>query len=204
MTTAKRLTKLLAATVALFVVAIICAPPSLAAPSVQISAFDGLSDGQKITVSGTGFEANLKQIAVGLCVEGYTGPNHCYLSGSTFRNADASGSIGEFEITVMQKFNDIDCAVDKCVIGIGPLPTTSDAATVAANSHDQPITFGAAAQETPPAADPAPADPGEAAGGELPKTGAGDLLPILVLGAGALLVVGLGLRIGFRQRGGLA
>lgn len=202
MRSAKRLTKFLAGTIALFVVAIICAPPSLAAPSVQISAFDGLSDGQKITVSGTGFEPNLKQIAVGLCKDGYTGPGDCYLSGATFRNADANGSIGEFEITVMQKFSGIDCGVDKCVIGIGPLPTTSDAATIAANSHDQPVTFGAAA---PAPTDPEPEAPSDdEAAGELPKTGAGDLLPILVIGGGVLLLAGGALRVAFRRPGGVA
>ncbi len=201
MRSAKTLTKMLAGAIALFVVAIICAPPSFAAPSVQISAFDGLSDGQKIKVSGTGFEANLKQIAVGLCKEGYTGPSDCYLSGATFRNADASGSIGEFEITVTQKFGTIDCGVDKCVIGIGPLPTTSDAATIAANTYDQPVTFGAAAEKTTtaePETDPS------TAGEELPKTGASDLLPILVVGAGGFLVIGGALRFGFRRQGGVA
>lgn len=205
MKSAQRITRTLAGVIALFVVAIICAPPSFAAPSVDISDFDGLTDGQKITVSGSGFEPNLKQIAVGLCREGYTGPNDCYLSGSTFRNADGSGSIGTFEITVVQKFSGIDCGVEKCVIGVGPLPTAADAATVAANSFDQPVTFGAAAAEEPePTEEPAETAPAATDDEELPKTGASDLLPILVVGAGVLLLAGGAMRLGFRRSGGVA
>lgn len=206
MRSAQRITRMLAGVVALFVVAIICAPPSFAAPSVDISDYDGLTDGQKITVSGSGFEPDLKQIAVGLCRDGYTGPNDCYLSGATFRNADSSGSIGTFEITVTQKFSGIDCGVEKCVIGIGPLPTVADAATVSANTFDQPVTFGAAADPVEEETE-APAEsttPAATDDKELPKTGASDLLPILVVGAGAFLLLGGALRFGFRRPGGVA
>lgn len=203
MKSTKTLVKGLAAAIALFVVTIVSAPPSFAAPSVEISAFDGLSDGQKIKVSGTGFEPNLSQIAVGLCRVGYKGPADCYLAGATFRKADASGSIGSFEISVMQKFGTTDCGVDKCVIGIGPLPTAADAATVAANSHDQPVTFGAAKAAPEESADPAPEAPADD-NAALPKTGAGDVLPIVVIGAGVFLLAGIGLRVGLRNRGGLA
>lgn len=202
MRSTKSLVKAVAAALALFVITIAGAPPSFAAPSVQISAFDGLSDGQKITVSGKGFQANLSQIAVGLCKEGYTGPKDCYLPGATFRTADGSGSIGSFQITVTQKFGGTDCKVDKCVIGIGPLPTAQDAATIKANSFNQPVTFGAAEAPAKEVADDDTTT--DEAAAELPKTGAGDLLPILVIGAGLLLIVGGGLRFGLRNAGGPA
>lgn len=204
MKSTKTLVKALAAALALFVLTIVSAPPSLAAPKVQISAFDGLSDGQKITVSGSGFQANLSQIAVGLCKEGYKGPADCYLPGATFRTADGNGSIGSFQITVMQKFGTTDCKVDKCVIGIGPLPGKADAATIAANAHNQPVTFGAPPAKAPVDDTQADDTAADDAASELPKTGAGDLLPIVIIGAGVFMVLGAGLRFGLRNRGGLA
>lgn len=192
---------------ALVVITIVAAPPSFAAPSLEVSATDGLSDGQTITISGAGFAANLSQIAAGQCVDGYSGPSDCNLQGgATFRNADASGSIGTFDIVVKEKFGAFDCTVDKCVIAAAPLPTTEDAATISANQVIIPITFGAPTEVQPtedPSADPA-ADPAAPGDGELPDTGAGDLLPIIVLGSGGFLLAGFGLRVLTRRPGGLA
>lgn len=210
MRTTTALVKASAAALALFVVAVFSASPSFAAATLEVSAKDGLKDGQTVTLSGGGYKAGLKQIAAGQCVEGYTGPGDCNLQGgATFRNADAKGSIGTFTIVVKQKFGAHDCTKVKCVIASGPLPTAADKATVAANQVIIPITFGAAAApaaETPaattPTTDPAAAAATPVAGAELPKTGASDLLPIIVLGAGAFMLVGAGLRLGLRSKGG--
>ncbi|MCL3818709.1 neocarzinostatin apoprotein domain-containing protein [Aeromicrobium wangtongii] len=209
-----RLAKVLAGASALFVVAIMGAAPSYAAASMDVSATQGLKDGQKITISGSGFTPGLKQIAAGQCVEGYTGPGDCNLQGgATFRNADAKGSIGTFTIVVKQKFGPHDCTKVKCVIAAGPLPTVADAKTVKANEVIMPMTFGAAAEapaaapaaETPAAAAPATeAADAPAAASELPKTGAGDVLAYAVVGAGLFLLVGAGLRFGVRTKGGIA
>ncbi|MFI5429805.1 neocarzinostatin apoprotein domain-containing protein [Aeromicrobium sp. UC242_57] len=203
MRTTTALAKASAAALALFVVAIFSASPSFAAPSLEVSATT-LKDGQTVTLSGSGFKPGLKQIAAGQCIEGYTGPGDCNLQGgATFRNADDKGSIGTFTIVVKEKFGAHDCTKIKCVIAAAPLPGAADAATVSANQSIIPVTFGAAAAapETPAPTTPA-ATP--AASTELPKTGASDVLPMVLLGAGLFLVVGAGLRIGLRSKGGVA
>lgn len=215
MRTTTALVKASAAALALFVVAVFCASPSFAAATLEVSAKDGLKDGQTVTLSGGGYKSGLKQIAAGQCVEGYTGPGDCNLQGgATFRNADAKGSIGTFTIVVKQKFGPHDCTKIKCVIASGPLPTAEDKATVAANQVIIPITFGTAAAEAPaaaaPAAAPVAAAPAAdaaaapAAATELPKTGASDMLPMIVVGAGLFLLLGVGLQVGTRRKGGIA
>lgn len=203
MRTTTALAKASAAALALFVIAIFSASPSFAAPTLDVSATT-LKDGQTVTLSGAGFKPGLKQIAAGQCVEGYTGPGDCNLQGgATFRNADDKGSIGTFTIVVKEKFGAHDCTKIKCVIAAAPLPGAADDATVSSNQAIIPVTFGAAAaaEPTAPAATPAATS---TASSELPKTGAGDLLPVVLLGAAAFVVVGAGLRIGLRNKGGVA
>ncbi|WP_162799269.1 neocarzinostatin apoprotein domain-containing protein [Nocardioides sp. 616] len=207
------LAKMMAALIALFVVAIVGAPPSLAAgPSLEVSAKDGLKDGQQVTISGRGFAPGMGQIAAGQCIEGYTGPSHCNLQGgATFRNADGGGSIGTFTIVVKEKFGEYDCTVQKCVIAAAPLPTAEDAATVAANQVVIPVTFGGAepaaataetsAEETTQGS----TDDGAAATDDtLPQTGAGEVVALSLLGALALLLAGAGLGLGAKRLGRLA
>ncbi|MEQ6902536.1 neocarzinostatin apoprotein domain-containing protein [Nocardioides sp. YIM 152588] len=206
MRNASTLAKAALSAVALLVVTVVAAPPSFAAPSLNVSASSGLSDGQTINISGGGFTANMGQIAVGQCIEGYSGPSDCNLQGgATFRNADGSGSIGSFSITVKQKFGSTDCTVQKCVIAAAPLPTAEDAATIAANRVIIPITFGAPAPAVAPAADTddtSETDDTTAADDELPKTGVTDNLPMLMGGALAFLLVGGVLRFGARRPDG--
>jgi hypothetical protein len=199
----RRLSLLLRGLAAALVVIVVTAPPSFAAPTLTVSASENLQDGQTVTISGTGFDPNMKGIAIGQCLVGYVGPGDCNLQGGAkFRDADASGNVSSFDIVVKEKFGTVDCTTQKCVIAAGPLPTAVDAATVAANTHEIPITFGSAAAE--PAAETAatttettatPATTTPAAGDTLPKTGAGDSLPVLVLGASALLAAGVGVML---------
>jgi hypothetical protein len=176
---------------ALLVVTLIAAP-AYAAPTLNVSQLTGLTDGQTLTISGSGFEPNLASIAIGQCVVGYAGPSDCNTSGgATFRNADASGSVGSFTIVVKEKFGANDCTKVQCLIAAGPLPTAADEATVAANTVEHKMSFGApAAPAATASATTAPTtDPGDA----LPQTGAGDSIPVLLLGATALLAIGGGL-----------
>ncbi len=200
MKTPTMLGKVLAAVAALCLVAIVNAPPSFAAPSLNVSQLTGLQDGQTVTISGGGYEPHLSNIAVGQCVAGYTGPADCNTAtGATFRNADASGSIGSFTIVVKEKFGSVDCTVDQCVIAAAPLPTTSDADTIAANQVVHQMSFGAAPEEAAPeepAITPEDTTTTTASGEELPQTGPGDELPAIALGgttmvllAGAVLLV---------------
>ncbi len=195
----------LAAAAALLVV-LVTAPPSFAAPTLSVSATTGLTDGQTLTISGSGFDPNLSSIAIGQCTADYVGPADCNTSGgATFKNADASGAVSSFTIVVKEKFGSVDCTTEKCVIAAGPLPTAADAATVEKNTYVVPITFGAPAA-APAATTAAPAATTTAtAPSTLPKTGAGDSVPVLLLGASALLAAGIGvmLLVPGRRRGDL-
>jgi hypothetical protein len=188
------------AAVAALLVVVVTAPPSFAAPTLNVSATSGLTDGQIITISGSGFDANMQSIAIGQCKTGYVGPADCNtLGGAQFKNADASGNVASFTIKVAEKFGSTDCTKQQCVIAAAPLPTNTDAATIKANTYIVNISFGAAATATPTTA--ATTQPSDSS--TLPKTGAGDSMPVLMLGATALLAGGIGvmLLVPGRRRG---
>jgi hypothetical protein len=201
------LSRVLAAVAAILVV-LVTAPPSFAAPTLSVSATTGLTDGQTITISGSGFDANLSSIAIGQCIKGYTGPGDCNTAGGAkFRTADANGKVEAFTIVVKEKFANFDCTKQQCVIAAAPLPTNYDAATIKANTYIVPITFGSAASAEPAAAAATTAATTTTATttSALPKTGAGDSVPVLMLGASALLAAGIGvmLLVPGRRRGEL-
>lgn len=50
------------------------AAPAWAAPTLTVSKTTGLTDGASVTVGGSGFTPNLKQIAVGQCIEEVKAP----------------------------------------------------------------------------------------------------------------------------------
>jgi hypothetical protein len=188
------------AAVAALLVVIVTAPPSFAAPTLNVSATTGLTDGQIITISGSGFAANMQSIAIGQCKTGYVGPADCNtLGGAQFKNADASGNVASFTIKVAERFGSTDCTEQQCVIAAAPLPTNTDEAAIKANTYVVDISFGAAASAAPTTtASTQPTDTSA-----LPKTGAGDSMPVLMLGATALLAGGIGvmLLVPGRRRG---
>lgn len=183
----------LAAVAALLLVTLIAAP-AFAAPSMNVSQLTGLTDGQTLTISGSGFEPNLNSIAIGQCVEGYSGPADCNTAtGATFRNADAQGNFGPLTIKVSEVFGDFDCTKVQCMIAAAPLPNAVDAATVSANTVEMNISFASAEAPAPTetaTTDPLPDDGDDEA---LPQTGAGDSIPALLLAATAMLAIGAGL-----------
>ncbi|MFC5751299.1 neocarzinostatin apoprotein domain-containing protein [Actinomadura rugatobispora] len=133
-----------------------------AAPALRVSRSTDLSEGDAITVTGSGFRPGLKSVAVGLCREGYTnGLRDCDLGGgATFVNIDAKGAFPTVKLKARVKFNGIDCMARQCVIGAAPLPTTNPPAVVNANTAVVRVGFkgssfkGGATQA--PAAAPAP------------------------------------------------
>lgn len=203
--TPKKLARAFAGAVAVLAAAFVAAPPAFAGATLNVSQTEGLTDGTVVTISGSGFTPNLKNIAIGQCIDGMKGPADCNTgTGAAFKTADAQGNIASFTLVVKEKFNKFDCVAQQCVFGAQPLPGAVDAATVAANSVYYDLKFGAAAPAPTATAPAATATPG-AAGQELPKTGAGDAL-VLALGGGlALLAVG-GAALYFtpRTRGGVA
>ncbi len=207
-----RVSTALAAAAALVAVATMVAPPSYAAPSLEVSTTSGLKTGQSITIVGTGFAPNLKGIAIGQCRVGYTGPSDCNLAGgATFRNADESGSVGTITIKVAESFGGIDCTQEACVIAASPLPTTSPPEEVAANTVTVPISFGDAPPAAPaPAETAAPAAPVAAAAtvdlapvsaaeplGADDDSGSGVLTALIVSN---VLLIGVGLYLGLSRR----
>ena len=118
---ARRAATAVTAALALLSLTVVWAPSASAAPKLTVSATSGLTDGQTITVSGVGFTADLKGIAVGQCKVGYAGPSDCNLQGgATFRNADGSGSIGTITLKLATSFGGIDCTTTDCVIAAAP------------------------------------------------------------------------------------
>jgi len=196
----------LAAIGALLLVTLVAAP-AFAAPAMSVSQLTGLTDGQTITISGSGFKPNLSSIAMGQCVEGYNGPSDCNTAGgATFRNADANGNVAPFTITVKEVFGAHDCTKVQCMIAAAPLPNATDAATVAANTVEMEISFASAEAPEPTetaTTTPLPDDGDDEA---LPQTGAGDSVPTLLLAATAMLAIGAGvvLLVPGRRGGGHA
>ncbi|GAA3203311.1 neocarzinostatin apoprotein domain-containing protein [Actinocorallia longicatena] len=163
--------------------------PALAAapPVVKVSAVTGLTEGQKITVTGEGFQPGLKQIAVGMCREGYTnGPDDCDLDGgAAFVNADGNGRIRTVTLTVHAAFKGFDCRKRQCVIGVAPLPGTVPSAVEKANTAVVNVAFEGAEFQ------PATAAPSAAAttAASDPDGVGGPSWPLWLLTAGLLVIV---------------
>jgi LPXTG-motif cell wall-anchored protein len=158
--------------------------------TLTVSKTTGLTDGASVTVGGSGFTANLKQIAVGQCIEEMKGPTDCNLAGgSQFVNADAAGNLPTVTLKLAQKFGTFDCTKRTCVIAAQILPSGGNAGEIAANKASVKLTLGAAAQSTTQAA----AATAEATA--LPKTGPGDEPFVVLLAGSALVTVGVGLLV---------
>ncbi|MFI9402281.1 GPS-CTERM domain-containing protein [Nocardia sp. NPDC052316] len=127
--------------------------------AIRVDATTELTDGQRITVSGSGFRAGLAAVAVGMCKTGFSnGLKDCDLSGgATFVNIGADGAFGPLTLTAHPRFHEIDCTLQQCVIAAAPLPGTEPPAVVAANSAAVPVTFAGARQPAAPASVPAAA-----------------------------------------------
>ena len=200
-----KMLRALSCAVAVLFVGFVAAPPAFAAPTLNVSQTEGLKDGTVVTISGSGFTPNLKNVAIGQCIEGMKGPSDCNTAGgATFKNVDAQGNIGQFTLVVKEKFGSFDCTTQKCVFGAQPIPGQADAATISANSAFYDLSFGAAAAAPAPTTAPA-ATTAPASGEQLPKTGPGEELA-LALGLGLLLLVAGGATLRFvpGQRGGVA
>lgn len=165
--------------------------PALAAPdegkaAIRLSKSTGITDGDTIKVTGTGFKPGLKQIAVGLCIEGYTnGLKHCDLEGgATFVNADAQGRLPEVTLTVSTKFLEYDCLTRQCVVGAGPIPGTVPDSIAKTNSVAVRLGFEGATFEAEPKETAAPA-----AADTDPDGVGGPSAPLWALTAGLIVLV---------------
>ncbi|MFB8005766.1 neocarzinostatin apoprotein domain-containing protein [Nocardia sp. NPDC056000] len=127
--------------------------PGHAAPdagaAIEVSASADLTEGQRITVNGSGFRAGLAAVAVGLCKQGFTnGLKDCDLEGgATFVNISGDGTLPTVTLTARPRFHDIDCTRRQCVIAAAPLPGAEPQAVIAANSAE--VAIGFAGSPTP-------------------------------------------------------
>ncbi|MFD6159840.1 neocarzinostatin apoprotein domain-containing protein [Nocardia sp. NPDC060256] len=110
---------------------------------LQVGATTELTDGQRVTVSGSGFRAGLAAVAVGMCRQGFSnGLKDCDLDGgATFVNIGADGTFGPLTLVAHHRFHNIDCTERQCVIAAAPLPGTEPPAVIAANSAAVQIVF---------------------------------------------------------------
>lgn len=116
--------------------------PAVDGAAVRVSAATGLTEGQEITVDGTGFSAGLTSVAVGLCKQGYTGNKDCDLGGGArLVTVGPDGVLPRVTLTVHARFAGIDCRTAPCVIGVAPLPSGTPPALVAANSVEVAVGF---------------------------------------------------------------
>ncbi|MCF2531532.1 neocarzinostatin apoprotein domain-containing protein [Yinghuangia soli] len=163
--------------------------------SIEVTASTGLVPGQKITVTGRGFQPGLRAVAVGQCSEGYTGPQHCDLkAGATFVNVDADGRLPKVVLTMVTSVHGVDCMTRQCVIGVGPLPGTNPKPLVDANTVNLRIGFagGSVAGDQQPNAQTAPAPAGTG--------GSSDDGPTTALWAGTMAFLVICLAAAIRRR----
>jgi hypothetical protein len=107
-------------TVAAFcVLGVVFGAPALAAsPSITVSPSTGLSDGQTVTVHGTGYTPNVHTINVVECPVSGASQNACDLTGGDaqlLQPADASGSF-TVHMPVRAKLGSVNCGVAACMI----------------------------------------------------------------------------------------
>ncbi|MGW0364689.1 neocarzinostatin apoprotein domain-containing protein [Streptomyces sp. NPDC002990] len=112
------------------------------AATVRLSAATGLTEGQRVTVDGSGFSAGLASVAVGLCKKGYTGNKDCDLGGGArLVTVGPDGVLPRVTLTVRARFAGIDCRFASCVVGVAPLPSGTSPALIAANSVQVAVGF---------------------------------------------------------------
>lgn len=113
--------------------------PEATGPTMTVEPSEGLTDGQTVTVSATGFVASDRVIfgetalGINLCVDkgDATGAGDCNLGGIVAPVVDAEGNVPPTEFTVVKGpfgANNVTCGVDgPCVISVGELVADADA-----------------------------------------------------------------------------
>src|SRR5262249_27259121 len=86
-------------------------------PRLTLSLSTGLTDGEDIAVSGSGFPPGLRGIMVGQCAAGPASARTCNQDGGVQPvDADASGDFGPVPLRLAAAFGDIDCQVGGCLV----------------------------------------------------------------------------------------
>jgi hypothetical protein len=90
-------------------------PASAAGPSITVSPSSGLTNGQNVTVKGSGFTAKYPNMVVVECAATATGANGCDTNDVKFTKADANGAF-TVTLTVRSKFGSTDCTKVECIV----------------------------------------------------------------------------------------
>ncbi len=130
---------------------VVTMPEAQAIPTVAVTPGTGLTDGQTVEVTGSGFGPG-SQVAVGECRTGATSDSDCSVAGALVATADSTGAFTTpFTVSRILTIgaSTVDCSTaGSCVIAAGELPSLTTFATT-------PISF---APHPPPSA-PAPTGP---------------------------------------------
>lgn len=119
-------------------------PAGAAGPSITVSPSSGLSNGQNVTVKGSGFTPNYSNMVVVECAASATGANGCNTNDVKFTKADATGGF-TVTLTLRSKFGSTDCTKVECIVqGHEGFSTTSGKTGTSAA-----LRFGAAAKPAP-------------------------------------------------------
>jgi hypothetical protein len=119
-------------------------PAAAAGPSITVSPSSGLTNGQNVTVKGSGFTANYANMVIVQCAATATGANGCDTNDVKFTKADANGAF-TVTLTVRSKFGSTDCTKVECIVqGHEGFSTTSGKTGTSSALH-----FGAAAKPSP-------------------------------------------------------
>lgn len=87
-----------------------------AAPAITVTPSSGLHDGQTVTVHGTGYTPNAKNLNVIQCPVSGASQNSCNVpDAKIFQSVDGSGSF-TYSIVVRAKIGSVDCTKVQCMI----------------------------------------------------------------------------------------
>ena len=116
---------------------VVAAAPAGAATAVSVTPNSALVDAQEVTVSASGFTANVS-LAVLECNVGAISQSDCDLSTLLFTTADGSGSLSTPYNVFRQIFtgnnpNGIDCAPSNCVLAVANIGDQTEAASAPLN-----------------------------------------------------------------------
>jgi hypothetical protein len=124
--------------------ALFATPASAAAPSITITPSSGLTNGQSVTVSISGFSANVATINVVQCLSTGSSASSCNVAdGKLFQKTNASGAL-TVTMTVRTTFGANDCTKSQCMIA-----AHEGTSATSGNNAQKNISFASAAKPTP-------------------------------------------------------
>ena len=193
---------------------------ALATPTISVSPSSGLSNGQTVSITGSGFTAN-SSIGVSMCDDPFVDGSSCDFATAKIGRSDGSGGF-TLSYAVVDKIKGHTCVPTGCLIGAANLNVDNEFANRVS------LRFGAGSTSTtaPGSSSPGSSAPGSSAPGSsapgsatspgtpaggataagstttaLATTGVSDSLASLTVGGCALMAAGAALLIAARRAG---